>query len=94
MLGEELPPKGRDGDIGSRTALVAAFDEASFIGLFPHGQARAGGSPGFDDLGIRTGFGTDPLEQVEDQGVQVRGHLIPPSRQPAQETSPWLFWTL
>ena len=66
-----LDPGGRDGNerLALRTSPPA--DQTEFVGLFPHGQARARGSPCFDRLTVRSGIGTDPLQEVQDQAVNV-----------------------
>jgi len=78
MLAEKLPSQSRNADIGSLTALVTAFDEASFIGLLPHRQTGARRSPGFDHFRVRPPARTDPFQQVEDQCVDggVHGSLL------------------
>src|SRR5678816_942037 len=51
----------------SPPGLLALLDEAALVGLFPHGKARTRGAPGVKDLGVRSRFGTQPFEQIENQ---------------------------
>jgi hypothetical protein len=49
-------------------------DEASIVGVLPHGKARTRRPPRLEHLGVGAGVGADPLEEVEDQGVDGLGH--------------------
>ena len=71
---EMLDSGGRDRNERIALRTSAAADQAEFVGLFPHGQARARGSPCFDRLTVRSGIGTDPLQEVQDQAVNVVVH--------------------
>ena len=42
-------------------------NEATVVGVLPHGQAWAGRPPGIEHLGVGPRVGPDPLEKVEDQ---------------------------
>jgi hypothetical protein len=52
-------------------------DEASVVGVFPHWQTRTRGVPRLKYLGVRAGLGAQPLEEVEDQGLDGVGHGWP-----------------
>jgi hypothetical protein len=78
---EKLPPAFGDRDAGASTFFVMVVEEAPFIGLLPDGQARTRRAPCLDHFGVGPRAGTDPLEQVEDQGVDGVGHERLLSRQ-------------
>src|SRR5262245_50548791 len=51
----------------SPPGLLAVFDEAAFVGFFPHRKTRARGAPRFEHVRIRPRLGTQPFEQVENE---------------------------
>jgi hypothetical protein len=50
------------------------FDETSLVGLFPNGEARTGGAPGVDHLGIRTRRRPYPFQEVKKEIVDYVAH--------------------
>src|SRR5262245_4561195 len=44
------------------------------LASFPNRKPRTGGAPGLDHFSIRPGFGADPLQEIEDQGVNRIWH--------------------
>ena len=56
--------------------------EPAPVGLLPDGKPRARCPPGVHHFVVGPRRGTDPLEEIEDQGVDGVGHGTPTSRRP------------
>src|SRR5512134_1803300 len=80
---EEIPSSFGDGDVGASTLFVMVVEETTLIGLLPDWQARTRRAPCLDHFGVRPRAGTNPLQQVEDQGIDGVGHDRLLSRQTA-----------
>src|SRR5947209_19241915 len=67
-FGEVLCTQGgyRHHDPGAARAVIR--EEAALVSVFPDREPGTGRAPGVHDLAVRPGFGTDPFEQIEDQG--------------------------
>ena len=73
MFLQVLLAKGRAADQGPEAPIVGAGDEAAVGGVFPNGEPRAGRAPGVHDFGVRSRFGAEPFEEVEDQAFDDFG---------------------
>jgi len=63
-------------DANARVAVaVLGCEEPAIVGLFPDGQARAGGAPGFDDFLVGALAQGDPFKEVEDEGFDGVDHM-------------------
>ena len=69
VLPKVLSSQGGHRHVSSATLLVAMFNEAALVGLLPNREPGTRSAPGFDDFGVRPRVGTNPFQQVEDQGV-------------------------
>ena len=74
MLPQMLRPGGGHQDKRAASRRMMTRDEASIVGVFPHGQARTRRSPHLEHVGVGAGVGPHPLEEVEDQGIDSAGH--------------------
>src|SRR5262249_5399606 len=69
-----LGARSRDGDQRGAPELVVALDEAQVRRVLPDRELWTGCSPRLEDLGVWPSLGADPVEQVEDQVVDIVGH--------------------
>jgi hypothetical protein len=53
---------------------MMALDQTAFVGFLPDREAGTRSPPCIDDFGIGSRPRTDPLEEVQDQGVEGIGH--------------------
>jgi hypothetical protein len=67
-------PQPSDGNACPEVVVVSTLDQAAFGGFFPYGKPRTRSAPRVNDFGIGSRPGTDPFEQVKDQGVDGIGH--------------------
>jgi hypothetical protein len=74
MLAQVLCPGRRHRHEHAASRRTMTRDEASVVGVLPHGKARTRRPPRLQHVGVGAGLGAHPLEQVEDQGVDGVGH--------------------
>jgi hypothetical protein len=53
---------------------MAALDEASVVGVLPHGKARTRCPPRIEHLGIGTRTGVQPFKEIEVQVIEAVVH--------------------
>jgi hypothetical protein len=78
MLSEMLTPKAGHRDELSEALLIMPPYEATLSSVLPNRKTWAGGSPCVHHFRIRPRSGSDPFEQIEDQGfyrIRQRGLL-------------------
>ena len=73
MLRKKLESSGRQADHGA-AFVSAAFDESALGRFLPDRKARARRAPGFHEVGVRLGTGSDGFQKVEDQRVKRIRH--------------------
>jgi hypothetical protein len=71
MLPQVFRSGGGDRDERAALRCLVACDKASVVGVLPHGQARARRPPRVEHLRVRARFGSDPFEEVENQGIDA-----------------------
>ena len=74
-MSEEMVPTGT----GYRyeptlSDLVPTSHKATVVGVLPYRQTWTRCAPCVEYLGVRTGVGADPFEEIEDQGVNRVEH--------------------
>jgi hypothetical protein len=74
VLSQVLGPGGGYRDERAASRLVTTHYEAPVVGLLPHRDAWTRGSPGIEYLGVGAWSRPDPLQEVENQGVNGAGH--------------------
>ena len=74
VLAQVRRPGGGQRDARAASRHMVARDEPAVVGCFPHREARTRGSPRLEHLCVRTRAWADPLEKVNDQGVDGVRH--------------------
>ena len=82
---QERPSRRRQADQHASARNHFAYDKATVDGLLPNRQAGTGGPPGLHHLGVLARRRHEPLEQVEDQGIEAMVMIVPAAHKPTSE---------
>ena len=74
MLSQVFRTGDRHRDERAVSGSATARNKTAVVGVFPHRKTRARRAPRLEHVGVRAGLGAHPLEEIEDQGLDVVGH--------------------
>ena len=74
MLAQVLCAGGGNRNAGPAFRCRLTSDEATLLSGLPYRQAWTRRPPGLEDFGVGAWARADPLEEIEDEGVDSVGH--------------------
>ncbi len=74
VLSEVFRTGGRHRDHRDSSGSAKPRHETAVVGILPHWKTRARRPPRLEHVGVRAGFGSHPLQQIEDEGIDGVRH--------------------